>query len=389
MSKETFRDMSPQESRRKRLVTGLLALGAAAATTVAMAAPAVAASGSGEATIVVGQGKGRTLSGQSVKLIAGAGAGSAGRKLTLPIGELNPGAQPSATSSASLAFKRGKKKVALTGIRFDLGAGTLAGKLGGKEIAVFQLGAAPSVDSVAGSIALSGGKLRLTAEAATALKQKLGLEQPLVRKGVGSVWLAAQAAPTHAARRPIVSGSLEWGFLTSWREYVYKELGPGSIGSITTEGGATTSGNPAQPGSFFAFPASGGSFVKGLYGAGDQLALNTQGSVKFAKPGHCIIEIKFSNVVVNLGAGGSIVADLSYDIDKFNGMGCTDQPPVSAPGTTIATLGSVAAVTSAGGNTVTWTGVPATLTGAAATPFAPQYKAGQELDPATISVGLG
>ncbi|HVQ57789.1 MAG TPA: HtaA domain-containing protein [Solirubrobacterales bacterium] len=370
------------------MAIGLLALGAAAATSLAMVAPAGAAVGSGEATIAVAKGKGRTLSGQGVKLVAGAGAGSQGRKLNLPIGELNPGAQPSATSSASLAFKQGKKKLALSGIRFDLAAGTLVGKLGGKEIAVFQLGVAPSVDSLAGSVALSGGKLRLTAEAATALKKKFGLEQPLVRKGVGSVWLAAQASPTHAAPRAVVSGGLDWGFLTSWREYIYKELGPGSVGSITTEGGATTSGNPAQPGSFFAFPASGGSFEKGLYGAGDRLTLNAQGSVKFAKPGHCIVEIKLSNVVVTLGASSSIVADLTYDIDKFNGMGCTDQPPVAAPGTTIATLGAVAPVTSAGGSRVSWTGVPATLTGAAATPFAPQYKAGQELDPATISVGL-
>lgn len=373
-----------------RWVTGLLALGAAAAATAAMAAPAVAAKGSGEATIVVaGHGKGRTLSGQGVKLVAGASAGSQGRKLTLPIGELNPGARPSATSSASLAFKRGKRTLGLSGIRFDLGAGTLVGKLGGKEIAVFRLGAAPSVDSVAGSISLTQGALRLTADAATALERQFDLERALVRKGVGSVWLAAQAAPTHAAPRAIVSGGLEWGFLTSWREYVYKELGPFTVGSITTEGGATTNGNPAQPGSFFAFPASGGSFEQGLYGAADRVMLTTRGSVKFAKPGHCIIEIKFSNVVVNLGTSASIAADLTYDIDKFNGMGCTDQPPVAAPGTTLATLGSVAPVVSAGGNAVAWTGVPATLTGAAATPFAPQYQAGQELDPVTISVGLG
>jgi Htaa len=370
------------------LATGLLALCAAAATTAAMAAPAIAAKGSGEAAILVaGHGKGRTLSGQGVKLVAAAGAGSQARKLTLPIGELNPSAQPSATSSASLAFKSGKKTLGLSDIRFDLGAGTLVGKLGGKEIAVFRLGTTPSVNSVAGSISLSDGKLRLTAEAATALQKKFDLEQALVRKGVGSVWLAAQAAPAHAAPRAIVSGGLEWGFLTSWREYIYKELGPFTVGSITTEGGATTNGNPAQPGSFFAFPASGGSFEKGLYGASDRLTLNTQGSVKFAKPGHCIIEIKFSDVVVTLGTASSIVADLDYDIDKFTGMACANQPPVAAPGTTIATLGAVAPVTA--GNIVSWSDVPATLTGAAATPFAPQYKAGQELDPVSISVGLG
>ncbi len=365
-------------------------LAVAAAACAALAAPAGAAVGKGEATIVTAaHGKGRTLSGQGVKLLAAAGAGSQGNKLVLPIGELDPGAQPSATSTGNLRFKHGKRTVALTGIHFNLTTGSLDGKLGGSEVPVFKLGAGASVNSAAGSISLSEGSLRLTAEAATALKQKLGLDRALVRKGVGTVWLAAQASPTHAAARPVVSGNLAWGFLTSWREYIYKELGPGSIGSITTAGGATTSGEVAKPGSYFSFPASDGSFQRGLYGASDLLTLNTQGSVKFAKPGHCIIEIKFSNIVLSLGASSSIVADLNYDIDSFNGMGCTDVPAVAAPNTTIATLDAAGVVPSQVGDTVSWVNVPATLTAAGAVPFAPSYKAGQVLDPVSISVGLG
>ena len=372
------------------MTTSLLALGATVALTAALAAPAGAASGQGQVVIATANhSKGRTLSGQGVKLIAGAGATSAADKLTLPIAQLNPGTQPSAHTSASLAFKKGKKTIALTGIHFDLTAGTLVGKLADAEIPVFWLGAAPKINSVGGSISLGEGKLRLTAEAATALKQGLGLERALVRKGVGMIWLAAQASPAHAPAQAVASGALEWGFLTSWREYIYKELGPGSVGSITTEGGATTTGNPAKAGSFFSFPSAGGSFQKGLYGAEDLLTLKTQGSVKFAKPGHCIIEIKLSNVAVTLGTSSSIVADLNYDIDKFNGMGCEDQPAVAVPNTTIATLGNVAPTYSANGKTVTWTNLPATLTAGAATPFAPQYKAGQVLDPATVTVGLG
>jgi hypothetical protein len=382
--------MSSNESRRSRLTASLLALGATVALTAAMAAPAGAAGGQGSAVIAAAShSKGRTLSGQGVKLIAAAGATDQAGKLTLPIAELNPGAQPSAHTTASLTFKKGKRSLALTGIRFDLVTGTLVGKLGDAEIPVFWLGAAPKINGTAGSISLGEGKLRLTAEAATALRQGLGLKRALVRKGVGMIWLAAQASPTQAPAQAVASGSLDWGFLTSWREYIYKELGPGSIGSITTEGGATTTGNPAKAGSFFSFPSAGGSFQKGLYGAEDLLTLKTQGSVKFAKPGHCIVEIRFSNVAVTLGASSSIVADLNYDIDKFNGMGCDDLPAVSVPNTTIATLGNVAPAYSPNGKTVTWTALPATLTAAAATPFAPQYKAGQILDPATITVGLG
>ncbi len=372
------------------MTASLLALGATVALTAALAAPAGAASGQGQAVIVAAShSKGRTLSGQGVKLIAGAGTTGQANKLTLPIAELNPGAQPSAHTGASLTFKKGKEAIALTGIHFNLTTGTLAGKLGEAEIPVFWLGAAPQVNSTSGAIALGEGKLRLTAEAATALRDELGLERALVRKGVGMIWLAAQAFPTHAPAQALASGALDWGFLTSWREYIYKELGPGSVGSIVTDGGATTTGNPAKAGSFFSFPSAGGTFQKGLYGASDLLALKTQGSVKFAKPGHCIVEIKFSNVAVTLGTNSSIVANLTYDIDKFNGMGCEDRPPVALPNTTIATLGTVAPTYSANGKTVTWTGLPATLTAVAATPFAPSYKAGQVLDPASVTVGLG
>lgn len=372
------------------MTTSLLVLGAAIALTAALAAPASAADGQGQAVIAAANhSKGRTLSGQGVKLIAAAGGAGAANKLTLPIAQLNPGARPSAQTSAGLAFKKGKAAAALTDIRFDLTAGTVVGKLDGVELPVFWLGAAPQINSTTGSISLSQGKLRLTAEAAAALKSELGLDRALVHKGVGMIWIAAQAFPTHGPAQAVTSGALEWGFLTSWREYIYKELGPGSVGSITTEGGATTTGNPAQPGSFFSFPSAGGVFHKGLYGAEDLLNLKTRGNVKFAKPGHCIIEIKFSNVAVTLGTSSAIVADLNYDIDKFNGMGCEDQPAVAVPNTTIATLGSVAPTTSANGKTITWTNLPATLTAAAATPFAPQYKAGQVLDPATVTVGLG
>lgn len=376
--------MSSNESRRGRLTPSLLALAAMAALTAALATPAAAFTGQGDAVIAAANhSKGRSLSGQGVKLLAGTGTGAQDGKLTLPIAELDPFA-PSAQSTAALTFKRGKRTIALTGVNFNLSKGTLNGRLGDEQIPVFWLGAAPKVNSAGGSLSLSEGKLRLTAEAATVLKAELGLKRALVRKNVGLVWLAAQANPTHRPAQKVTGGALQWGFLASWREYIYKMLGPNTVGSITTEGGATTVGEPSKPGSYFSFPATGGSFEQGLFGAGDKLSLNAGGSVKFAKPGHCIIEIKFSDIVATLGTSSSIVADLDYDIDKFNGMGCDPVPPVSAPNTAIAALGSVAP--SVSGNTITWTGLPATLGGSAAKPFEPTYKAGHTLDPATISV---
>ena len=358
--------MSSHASRRSRLSTGLLAVAATLALTAGLAAPAGAVSGQGNAVIVAAQHeKGRTLSGQGVKLIVGAPGSAEGNKLTLPIAEVSPaGAQPSATGPAALKFDGG-------------------------QMPIFRVEGAPQVNSTTGSVALSGAKLRLISDTATAIQKELELGRGLLRTGVGMVWLSAKANPLHVTKA-ITSGALEWGFLTSWREYIYKELGPKSVGTITTEGGATITGEVAKPGAFFTFPSAGGSFREGLYGASTTVALNTQGSVKFAKPGHCIIEIQFSNLQANInGANSSIVGNLTYDIDKFTGKSCEDQPPVSAPGTTIATLDASGVVPSYSGNTTTWAGIPATLTAAAATPFAPTYKAGQALDPVTIAVGVG
>ncbi len=387
--------MSSNESRRSRLAASLLALSATAAMTAALAAPASAASGKGEAAIVAANhSKGRTLSGQGVKLVAGAGAVSQGSKLTLPIGELNPSStQPSATTSASFSFKRGKQTVALSGIRFDLKAGTLVGTLDGAEIPVFWLGATPQVNSSAGSILLGGGKLRLTAEAANALRDELGLERALIRKNVGMLWLAAQASPAHAAAQAVASGATDWGVLASWRKYVLGNFGPGSVGTITPAGGATANGTLAEPSGYFGFPAAGGSFQQGLYGAADKLTLNTAGSITFAKPGHCIVSVEVSNLEVKIdGANSAITLDSGYHVNKAEGKTCVEEPAVPATRVTFANLdlNGIVPTYSANGKTVTWTAVPASLTAAGSAAFiGGKYPAGQTLDPVTISVGLG
>lgn len=385
--------MSWNEKRRSRTVAALGALAAAAAMTAALAAPARAAVGSGEAAIVVANhSKGRTLSGQGVKLLAADGASSAGGKLSLPIAELDPGAQATANSAGSLRFKYGKRAVSLTGIHFNLVTGTLDGKLGDSEIAVFKLGAAATVNTTAGSISLKEGGLRLTADAAAALKKKLGLKRALVRRGVGMIWLSAQASPARAAAQAVTSGSLNWGVLASWRQYVLGNFGPGSIGTITTSGGATSTGTLTESGAFFSFPSASGSYQKGLYGAADKLSLNTAGSVTFAKPGHCIIEIKFSAIDVKIdGADSSITLDSISDIDTPAGMTCTPVPAVTTAAVQFAklNLSGITATSSADGKTVTWTAIPASLTAAGSAAWGAGYPDGQVLDPVSISVGLG
>ncbi|HYG96791.1 MAG TPA: HtaA domain-containing protein [Solirubrobacterales bacterium] len=380
-----------------------IALGALACAWLLAAPAAEAAPGHGSADIRLAQhAKGRTLSGQGVKVIAGAPAQKAGNVLSLPISQVDPGAAASAGSDGWLRFKRGKRGVALGSLRFDLATATLNGRLGGEEIAVFKLGAPAQVDPAARRISVAGAQLRLTAEAATTLRQRLGLEQPLLRKGIGVLWLSAQAssepkpAPVNPPTRvavPVVSGQIGWGVIASWRKYVLGSQGPGSQGTITPAEGATADGNLSEPSGYFGFPMAGDStFERGLHGASDRLVLSTAGSVTFAKPAHCITEIRLADLVVTLdGAGSNLVLDSVYDIETP--PGCAPQAPVATSDVTFATLdpSSVSPTYSADGKTVTWNAVPATLTAEGATAFglSNQYPEGQELDPVTITVGLG
>ena len=223
------------------------------------ASSAQAVSSHGTAELRLAQhAKGRTLSGQGVSLVPGSPAQQAGALLSLPISSLDFGSSPAAVGDGSLVFKRGKKAVALSGLRFDLAAGSLNGKLGDKELPVFRLGAPVNVNAGAGKVTLSEGSLLLTDAAAKELKEKLGLERGLVRKGVGMVWLSAQANPTQVTR-PVVSGAIAWGFKASWRGYV---LSP-PAGSQEVLDGATATGPLSSPATTFGFPVSGGAFTDG------------------------------------------------------------------------------------------------------------------------------
>lgn len=393
----------PMETRSK--LGWLLALTMAAG--LLLTAPAWAASGQGSAQLRLSQqSKGRTLSAQGVKVIAGSPAQQEGSVLSLPISTVETGAAAAATSDGWLRFKRGKRAVVLSGLRFDLAADTLNGKLGGEEISVFRLGGPAQVNAVAGTVSLSGGKLRLTAEAAGALKQRLGLERALLRKGVGTVWLSAQVNPTPKTTTPpaptppapsrvsypVVSGETDWGVLASWRKYILGNVPPGSAGTITTADGASANGTLSEPSGYFGFPEAGGSsFERGFNGATDRLVLETEGSVTFAKPAHCIMEVELADLVVTLdGASSSIVLDSVYDIDTP--PTCTDQPAVPTEDVEFATLdpSGVTPAYSPDGKTVTWSAIPATLTAEGSAAFGlPNYKEGQALDPVTVTVEIG
>jgi hypothetical protein len=357
--------------------------GAVACACLLFASSAAAIGGTGSAQVRLAQhDSSRTLSGQGINVVAGTPASKAGNILTLPVSAVHPGASPSVSSDAWLRFKRGKRGIVLSGLRFDLAAGTLNGKLGDAELAVFRLGAEPKVDNSAGTFAVDGGSLRLTAEAATLLKERFGLQRALLRKGIGMIWLAAQANPKPipvAVVRPIVSGAIDWGFKASWRNYV---LVTPPAGSQEVLDGATATGPLNSPATTYGFPGSGGSITAVPSGAVDALELTSGGVVKWAKPGHGISEVRFSDLEIEIGSGGSwLIGDVRTEIG----------PPAESEDVRIAELATAAVAPSwsSNGNTLTWSQVPATLTAEGAASFDGFYEAGAELDPVTITAGLG
>ncbi|HVY97326.1 MAG TPA: HtaA domain-containing protein [Solirubrobacterales bacterium] len=396
--------MSRTETRRSQAVIVALATLAALLTSTAVPARAAAAPAQGSVVVALANhAKGRTLSGQGVKIAATAPAALAGNQLTLPVSSLDLAAEPGAGLGGGFAFTAGSRTVAVSSPRLDVAGGALVGTIGGSELPIFRLGGPVGV--AAGGLSLREGKLRLTANAAGLLRRQLALKRALVRRGVGTIWAAgnaerpapapaqtsggdtAEPKPSHAAPVAVTGGSLDWGVLDSWRSYIYAFMGPGSVGSISTGEGATANGALSEAGGFVSFPAADGSYEKGLDGAGDRLTLQAQGSVVFAKPGHCIVEVRFSGLEVKLdGASSMLSLDSVYDIDAP--PACADNPPVPSADVPFATLdlGAVAPTYGDGGRTITWANIPATLTAAGGTAWGAGYEAGEALDPLTISV---
>ncbi len=358
------------------LLAGGIALGALACVWLLAASSAWAANATGSAELKLAQhDKGRTLSGQGAKLVAGG---------WLPIVALDP-TKATASTSGSLSFRKGSRETTLTSIHFDFVAGTLSGLLDGQETAVFRLAPA-QLDPAAGSVRLSEAVLRFTPEAAKVVREKLGLTRALRHNGVGMLWLSARLTSTEtpkpkpaAVTRPVVSGAIDWGFKSSWRAYV---LTAPPAGSQEVLGGATATGPLTSPATTYGFPGSSGSLTAVPNGAVEALTLASGGAVKWAKPGHGINEVRFSDLEIEIGSEGSwLVGDVKTEIG----------PPAESEDVRIAELATAAVtpVWSDGGDTLTWPEVPATLTAEGASSFSGFYEAGTELDPVTITAGLG
>ncbi|MET9296174.1 HtaA domain-containing protein [Streptomyces sp. NPDC003077] len=167
-----------------------------------------------------------------------------------------------------------------------------------------------------------------------------------------------QAAPTLELK----DGTLEWGVKKSFRDYVTGI----AHGTVTATGGA----RQAPGNGPFTFTGGTGTYDLATHG----VAAAFQGSVRFVSQPHGF-DIRLADLKVSTqGTSGRITADITAAGATRNDvplatLNLTGMKPGSGPG-----------------GAVTFAGIPAKLTAEGAKAFNNMYQAGQELDPATLSV---
>ncbi|WP_343448451.1 HtaA domain-containing protein [Micromonospora oryzae] len=177
------------------------------------------------------------------------------------------------------------------------------------------------------------------------------------------------AAPASAAGADISTGSLTWGFKSSFRSYVNTGNGNPPI--------AASNGASINSDGTFTFPAKGGTYDAGTG------AINAEygGTVVFSYPAH-MFTITLANPTVAVSGG---TAALKADVD----LATTAAEPVSVRQATIATIAVTGGNPGGSGGTVTATDLAATLTAEGASAFNGFYAAGAALDPLSFTFSTG
>uniref|UniRef100_A0AAU2VCF0 HtaA domain-containing protein n=1 Tax=Streptomyces sp. NBC_00003 TaxID=2903608 RepID=A0AAU2VCF0_9ACTN len=178
----------------------------------------------------------------------------------------------------------------------------------------------------------------------------------------------AFAAPAAEGRPPkleLKDGTLDWGFRESFRKYV------GAAGRITVADGAK------QAAANGAFTFTGGT---GTYDTATHNTSNAfKGSVRFEAHGG-VLDIRLSDLkVATTGTKGAITADITTKDQAGKGQVQDDVALADLD------LSKVRPGGGAGGAMV-FKDIPAALTKAGAAAFNGQYKEGDPLDPATMTV---
>lgn len=251
--------------------------------------------------------------------------------------------------------------------------------------AVIEKGTEAGVGQNSGTIgnaavvnSITGGAFTLTLGAPTAQLDKAKQYEVIVWKtatapNASTIYdradITISAAQWNTLFPPVVvpptptpgAGSLTWGVKASFRSYV---TGPIAHGSITTSGVASN-------GSGYVFPQSGAATMSNGIGS-----VTYSGSVRFTGHGG-LLDLRLSDPQIRVDSATSGTLFL-----RVNG------------GTRVAfaslALASGSKTTAADGS-VTYSGVPATITAAGSSAFSLEgssfYPAGTALDPATFTVG--
>ncbi|MGW9469435.1 HtaA domain-containing protein [Cellulosimicrobium funkei] len=188
----------------------------------------------------------------------------------------------------------------------------------------------------------------------------------IVGAGTTGTGSGSGSATEQCFAQGVNGATLSWGVSDRFRSYV---TGPIAKGSVSTDG-------VRDGGSAFTWSGGKGSFNTDL-GKG---RASFGGSVSFS--GHeGILDLRISNprVVVD-GSSGTLVVDVQSSDMEGNKS--------SSTGVAFASL-DLSGKKATSGSTITWSGVPATLTAAGAKAFAGFYEAGTALSPVTVSFPVG
>lgn len=181
------------------------------------------------------------------------------------------------------------------------------------------------------------------------------------------------AVPAFAAPGPegappkleLKDGTLDWGFRESFRKYI------AAAGRITVADGA----KQAAANGVFTFTGGTGTYDTATHGTNNAF----KGSVRFEAHGG-VLDIKLSDLkVATTGTKGAITADITTKDQSGKDLLKNDVALADLD------LSKVRPGSGAGGAMV-FKDIPAALTKAGAAAFNGQYKEGDPLDPATLTV---
>jgi Htaa len=246
---------------------------------------------------------------------------------------------------------------------------TIVGKFPhGRRFPVLRSARPAKYNATSGAVRLRGSGLQLTSKGRRTIHRRVGVHLEHGAAGTGS--LGGRATPKLGPPVTLVGGHGDWGVSNDWRQFILGSQGGGPSGEIVVSGGVQKF-DDYLPNGFYTFPFASGTFKAGMYGAADRYAMRTTGAVTFSKEGQSWV---FANPIVRFqGATGELVVEVA---------GAAVVPFATLD------MGAVTPTLSTDGNTISWQGVPVTLTADGAAAWG-RYKAGDTLDPLTLSVTFG